>query len=148
MHKNKNKKKERNIKILPCSHKFHGGCIDAWLVENNNCPLCRAKIESPPFKKQKTKYEYDFAEQGLPEIALLFPSGIPPGIPPIISRMVSPLEFLDPCEDQSESDSDDEKSIDYGDESDFEEECLAWEDDAQTCPWSFRVSSTLVVGLF
>ena len=28
-------------KKLSCNHKFHCKCIDIWLSENNNCPVCR-----------------------------------------------------------------------------------------------------------
>ncbi|XXG56940.1 hypothetical protein AAC387_Pa03g4233 [Persea americana] len=29
---------------LPCSHDFHGGCIEKWLNESNSCPICRSPI--------------------------------------------------------------------------------------------------------
>ena len=31
-------------KLNNCSHSFHVGCIDEWLVDNNTCPICRAEI--------------------------------------------------------------------------------------------------------
>lgn len=33
------------LRLLPaCAHAFHAACIDAWLVTNLTCPLCRASI--------------------------------------------------------------------------------------------------------
>lgn len=32
------------ITMLPCYHEFHSGCIDFWLQNNSNCPMCREEI--------------------------------------------------------------------------------------------------------
>ncbi|KAL3348704.1 hypothetical protein AABB24_022064 [Solanum stoloniferum] len=33
------------LRLLPlCFHAFHSGCIDAWLVTNQTCPLCRSTV--------------------------------------------------------------------------------------------------------
>lgn len=29
---------------LKCKHEFHAECIDEWLLENNNCPLCKKSL--------------------------------------------------------------------------------------------------------
>ncbi|GBM47725.1 hypothetical protein AVEN_59570-1 [Araneus ventricosus] len=34
--------RQDQIKRLRCSHVFHQSCIDIWLRNNRNCPLCRA----------------------------------------------------------------------------------------------------------
>ena len=33
---------ESDKKTLNCDHHYHRNCINTWLVEQNNCPLCRA----------------------------------------------------------------------------------------------------------
>lgn len=31
---------------LPCNHRFHSGCLVPWLVNNSQCPCCRAAVPS------------------------------------------------------------------------------------------------------
>lgn len=32
---------EEQVKLLPCSHRYHGECIIPWLGIRNTCPVCR-----------------------------------------------------------------------------------------------------------
>lgn len=31
-------------RVLRCNHSYHINCIDTWLIENSNCPICRTSI--------------------------------------------------------------------------------------------------------
>ncbi|PAA86833.1 hypothetical protein BOX15_Mlig010835g3 [Macrostomum lignano] len=32
------------VRILPCKHFYHRSCIDPWLLDQRNCPLCKLDI--------------------------------------------------------------------------------------------------------
>ncbi|KAL8123459.1 hypothetical protein AgCh_011434 [Apium graveolens] len=33
------------VSKLPCSHIFHGSCVDPWLEKKRSCPNCRNKLQ-------------------------------------------------------------------------------------------------------
>lgn len=37
--------KGEEVRVLPCNHKFHPGCVDPWLLNvSGTCPLCRIDL--------------------------------------------------------------------------------------------------------
>jgi len=48
INKNENPGKDKEedfIAKLECGHSFHGKCIASWMAKQNNCPVCREKID-------------------------------------------------------------------------------------------------------
>ena len=35
---------EKNAKVTPCGHFFHGGCLKKWLYVQDHCPMCSSKV--------------------------------------------------------------------------------------------------------
>eukprot|EP00242_Pyramimonas_sp_CCMP2087_P012652 CAMPEP_0198198048 /NCGR_PEP_ID=MMETSP1445-20131203/1565_1 /TAXON_ID=36898 /ORGANISM="Pyramimonas sp., Strain CCMP2087" /LENGTH=228 /DNA_ID=CAMNT_0043867491 /DNA_START=76 /DNA_END=762 /DNA_ORIENTATION=+ len=33
-----------NLKLLPCQHHYHEGCIRQWLIINKQCPMCSKEV--------------------------------------------------------------------------------------------------------
>mgnify|MGYP001397131662 CR=1 FL=1 len=48
---------ESDKKTLNCDHHYHRNCINTWLVEQNNCPLCRAPQTTSQTTSQTTGQE-------------------------------------------------------------------------------------------
>lgn len=48
---------ETNTKILGCNHVFHEECVNAWLLVNDTCPICRRLVNTNNIKN-KTKKIY------------------------------------------------------------------------------------------
>jgi len=36
------------IRPEKCRHMFHGICLERWLEKDMTCPVCRARLDSPP----------------------------------------------------------------------------------------------------
>lgn len=35
---------QEELRVLPCFHRYHRACIDAWLARNRHCPICKHDI--------------------------------------------------------------------------------------------------------
>lgn len=45
-------KKNKKLYFTDCEHTFHGRCLDKWLEENENCPLCREYIKDIQYSSE------------------------------------------------------------------------------------------------
>ena len=39
-----NKISNQFLRVLPCGHFFHIECIDYWMCDKMNCPICRCSL--------------------------------------------------------------------------------------------------------
>jgi E3 ubiquitin-protein ligase BIG BROTHER-like protein len=46
-----------DVKLMPCKHIFHPGCLDQWLVINKACPICAKELSSAEVEKQEKATE-------------------------------------------------------------------------------------------
>lgn len=64
--------------VLPCSHSFHAGCVDPWVVKKNTCPLCRAHVlpetiedeDISPFERDESPSPGDMLDEALRMMAV------------------------------------------------------------------------------
>ena len=47
--------KEEQVSVLECGHMFHSNCIEKWLKNKKECPLCRQKI-NPKYNEMMLKW--------------------------------------------------------------------------------------------
>ncbi|KAJ4729186.1 RING-H2 finger protein ATL56-like [Melia azedarach] len=52
-----NFKKGEKCRLLPiCNHSFHAQCVDAWILKNPNCPICRTAADSRRFGEESSRF--------------------------------------------------------------------------------------------
>ena len=42
------------IRTLPCMHQYHVMCIDPWLLDNGDCPMCKRRIDDTSDEQEIT----------------------------------------------------------------------------------------------
>lgn len=60
-----NKKEFKTI----CGHNFHHNCIINWLIENNNCPVCRKQLNTETSKPKTLRHYVKISNSFLNDIS-------------------------------------------------------------------------------
>lgn len=47
---------------LDCHHSYHKLCIEQWLIEKNNCPMCRCDVHPKPKPEAKSGNWFNYVE--------------------------------------------------------------------------------------
>ncbi|GAB1598122.1 uncharacterized protein LOC115212048 [Argonauta hians] len=56
----------QELRVLPCQHEFHRGCVDPWLVTNRTCPLCLHNIMGGISRHDVTDSQPNSPTSGIP----------------------------------------------------------------------------------
>lgn len=93
-------KGEKYRLLEECSHGFHVDCIDAWLLQNSTCPLCRCLVAyTPAGKKQQQQLSSrngDRDQETYYEVAI---SSILCFLDHLWTWFLNPLELDQSCQD-------------------------------------------------
>ena len=59
--------------LLPCDHCFHHLCINLWLKNNQNCPVCKVALNDdiPTKEYIQEKYSYEYLKQLMVELGII-----------------------------------------------------------------------------
>jgi len=62
-----------SLRALPCLHRYHRRCIDAWLIRSPECPICKRDITAAPVTPSLNGGSHRGARGTRRSVASLFP---------------------------------------------------------------------------